>query len=229
METAQHKLAILARASSELFEDSARDLGEFLTSEIGYAFATKEDDCGFNGNGASTYGGMTGLSAKLTGLKSAVAAASGHNTFLALDGTDVANVMAGVLATAIPGAGLVHFGDWVRANDVPARRRVGQPGIDAAPGRHDQRPLSRFSGAVQRQIAEPNNQPCRQRDAVLRQPANVEPPGRTAATTILAFSADRSLDTDQILIRGVQRCDLLNHTVEVSSTLGPIAMLTGTS
>jgi HK97 family phage major capsid protein len=39
IESAQKKLAILARASSELFEDSAPDLGEFLTSEIGYAFA----------------------------------------------------------------------------------------------------------------------------------------------------------------------------------------------
>ena len=69
METAQHKLAILARASSELFEDSAPDLGEFLTSEIGYAFATKEDDCGFNGDGTSTYGGMTGLQRKTDGVE----------------------------------------------------------------------------------------------------------------------------------------------------------------
>src|SRR5262249_40919479 len=36
------KLAVLARASSELFEDSAADLGEFLASEVGYAFASTE-------------------------------------------------------------------------------------------------------------------------------------------------------------------------------------------
>ena len=37
-------------------------------------------------------------------MKSSVAAASGHNIFLTLDTTDVANLMAGVLAAAIPGA-----------------------------------------------------------------------------------------------------------------------------
>jgi HK97 family phage major capsid protein len=44
------------------------------------------------------------LGAKLTGTKSSVAAASGHSTFLTIDSTDLANVMACVLATAIPRA-----------------------------------------------------------------------------------------------------------------------------
>src|SRR5258705_1632492 len=104
VETAQKKFAILGRASTELFDDAAPDLGEFLTSEIGYAFAFKEDDCGFNGDGTSTYVGMSGLATKLVGLKSSVAAAAGHNTFLTIDNTDITNLMAGVLAAAIPGA-----------------------------------------------------------------------------------------------------------------------------
>src|SRR5713101_1506397 len=85
IESAQKKLAILGRASSELFEDSAPDLGEFLTSEIGYAFAAKEDDCGFNGDGTSTFSGINGLATKLVGLRSSVAAASTHKTFASLD------------------------------------------------------------------------------------------------------------------------------------------------
>jgi HK97 family phage major capsid protein len=94
-------MAILARSSTELFEDSAPDLGEFLTAEVAYSFATLEDDCGFNGDGTSGFGGIAGLSTKLTDCKSAVTAAVGHNTFGTLDQTDLGSLIAAVLATAI--------------------------------------------------------------------------------------------------------------------------------
>jgi hypothetical protein len=45
--------------------------------------------------------------------------------------------------------------------------------------------------------------------------------------TILAVSHDRAMDTDQVLIRGVQRCDLVNHTVGDATTHGPVSMLVG--
>ena len=177
VESVQRKLAVLARASSELFEDSAPDLGEFLTSEIGYAFATQEDDCGFNGDGTSTYSGMRGLATVLVGLKSAVAAASGHNTFLTLDSTDIANVMAGVLATAIPGAA------WYTSAIGYAQTMCRLAGVSGGlvstqlPDGTISAHYLGFPVRVQRQIAKPNNQPRRQRDVVLRQSANVEPPG----------------------------------------------------
>jgi HK97 family phage major capsid protein len=104
VEASMKKIAILARASSELFDDSASDLGEFLTREIGYAFASTEDDCGFNADGSSTYRGMSGLGLRLAGTKSAIAAASSHNTFLTLDAIDIANLISGVLGAAIPGS-----------------------------------------------------------------------------------------------------------------------------
>ena len=45
--------------------------------------------------------------------------------------------------------------------------------------------------------------------------------------TIMAISYDRAMDADQVLIRGVQRCDIVNHDVGDASTRGPVAMLTG--
>src|ERR1700730_6154330 len=80
VEAIMKKIAILARAAAELFEDSASDLGEFITREVGYAFASAEDDAGFNGDGGSTFRGISGLAARLSGMKSAVTAATGHNT-----------------------------------------------------------------------------------------------------------------------------------------------------
>jgi HK97 family phage major capsid protein len=52
------KLGSLTRVSSELDEDAAIDIGEWLASALGFAFAKKEDECGFNGDGTSTYGGI---------------------------------------------------------------------------------------------------------------------------------------------------------------------------
>src|SRR5882724_6899212 len=47
--------------------------------------------------------------------------------------------------------------------------------------------------------------------------------------TIIAISRDRALDSDQVLVRGVQRCDIVNHTVGDASNRGPVAMLVGTA
>ena len=55
------KLMVLTKISSELNEDNIVALGDDLAGEISYAFALKEDSCGFEGDGTSTYGGIVGL------------------------------------------------------------------------------------------------------------------------------------------------------------------------
>ena len=227
--TTQKKLGILARASSELFEDSAPDLGEFLASEIGYAFAAVEDDCGFNGDGTSTYYGISGLGTKLVGTKSAIAAGSGHNTFLTLDATDVANLMAGVLATAIPGAAwytsatgyaqticrLAATGGGlaatIRADGTISANYLGFPVL--------------FSGKLPDVSTSLATKPMLFFGNLAMSSVLVE----RQAQTIISISRDRALDTDQILVRGTQREDIIVHTVGDATTRGPIAMLTGTS
>jgi hypothetical protein len=49
--------------------------------------------------------------------------------------------------------------------------------------------------------------------------------------TIVAMSEQRALDQDQILIRGVQRLDVINHmgTGGDGTSVGPVAMLVGTA
>ena len=60
------KLMALTTVSSELLEDAVVNIGDDIAGEIAFAFSQKEDDCGFNGDGTSTYGGIVGLSAALT-------------------------------------------------------------------------------------------------------------------------------------------------------------------
>lgn len=60
------KLAAITTVSNELLEDAVINIADDIAGEIAYAFAQKEDDCGFNGDGTSTYGGIVGLANALT-------------------------------------------------------------------------------------------------------------------------------------------------------------------
>ena len=101
------KLTALIQISSEVEEDAYDGVVDFVANEIAFAFAQKEDDCGFNGDGTSTYAGMRGVATTaLDGNhnQSKITAASGHNTFAGLDTTDLGNLISGVMASAIPNA-----------------------------------------------------------------------------------------------------------------------------
>lgn len=54
-------LMILSRMSNQLSMDAVISIGDTLAGEIAYAFALKEDQCAFNGDATSTYGGMRGV------------------------------------------------------------------------------------------------------------------------------------------------------------------------
>lgn len=55
------KMAVLTTISSELNEDAFINIADDVAGEIAYAFAKREDECLFLGDGTSTYGGMVGL------------------------------------------------------------------------------------------------------------------------------------------------------------------------
>ena len=74
------KLMVLSRWSSELPEDAVVQLGDLITQELAYAFANKEDECGFNGDGTSTYGGIVGADNALAA-GSVLTTASNVDTF----------------------------------------------------------------------------------------------------------------------------------------------------
>jgi len=73
------KLIALTKISSELDEDAAVDIGADLAREIAYTFAKKEDNCGFNGDGTSTYGGIVGVTQALLNLSGTIANIAGLN------------------------------------------------------------------------------------------------------------------------------------------------------
>lgn len=67
------KWGVLADNSSELSEDAFVSWADEMTGEIARAFARKETECGFYGDGTSQYHGITGLIPALRALNSDVA------------------------------------------------------------------------------------------------------------------------------------------------------------
>ena len=84
---------VLTRISKDLRDDAVIDIANLLVMEFGLALATGEDQAGFNGDGSSTYGGMTGLKNALAA-GSKKTAASGHTAFSTLTLADFHGVKA---------------------------------------------------------------------------------------------------------------------------------------
>jgi HK97 family phage major capsid protein len=71
------KWGVLAKYEEELSDDSVVAMADDLAGEIAYAFTSVEDECGFLGDGTSTYHGITGVIPKLTGLHATIAYIAG--------------------------------------------------------------------------------------------------------------------------------------------------------
>ena len=81
--------------------DSAINLADHVADKQARAFAIKEDECLFNGDGSSTYGGIVGIRAKLL-THGYVTAGTDRDTFLEITSADLDGVVAA--APQIPGA-----------------------------------------------------------------------------------------------------------------------------
>lgn len=100
------KAATLTYLSTEVAEDAVIDLADTLAEEAAYAFAEKEDRCGFLGDGTATYAGIVGTNVKIidgTHEAGSVEIAAAHDLFTEIDIADAMATMG-----ALP--------DYARAN-----------------------------------------------------------------------------------------------------------------
>lgn len=221
----------LTLISTEVAEDAVIDLADWIAQEFAYAFALYEDQCGFIGDGTSTYLGIRGLTNLLTeasSLAGAVAAATNtHDLFSEVDAADLAVVMGKLPQYAKPNA------KWY-CSSVANELVFGR--LKASAGGNTVQTLNGEQG-----------------DNYMGYPivvSQVLPSATTAidALPMLFFgdlrkssalgdrrqvrvfpSEHRYMDTDQIGIRGTERFDIVNHDVGDTSTPGPIVALIGST
>lgn len=219
------KLGALALVPSELAEDSVIDLAEWLAEEFAYEFALKEDQCGFNGDGTQTYGGMTGVRTAILTLAGAVDAATNHDTFAEIDAGDLTRVMAALPEYARPNAKWycsavcddLVFGRLKAAaggNDIQAieggyqRRYLGYPIV-----------VSQVLPTVQTDLSDV----AMLLFGDLSKAATLG--NRRGISTVM--SSERYLEYDQIAVRAIERFDINVHDVGDATTAGPIVALIG--
>lgn len=99
------KLGALTRMSNEIAEDAVVSIADWLVGEIAYAFASKEDDAGFNGDGSSNFGGIRGVCSIFTdGAHAAGQYTTSNATLTSLTIADFTGVMGKLPQYALPGA-----------------------------------------------------------------------------------------------------------------------------
>jgi HK97 family phage major capsid protein len=237
------KLAILTRISTELSEDAIINIADYMTRDMAWAFALKEDQCIFTGDGTSTYGGITGLTQAIK--QSAHSAGyidvgtATHNTFQELDSTDLTTLMA-------------NLPQYARSGGKGCAWFVSQYGADLCFGRL----MASAGGNTNQTLAMAGITQLGERGVVgsyLGYPivaSQVMPStGTLTSLPMLAFGnlslaatiADRRaitfatdpsryFDTDQIAVRATSRVDIVLHDLGDTSTAGPIVVLkAGTS
>ena len=218
------KLAALCKYSNELAEDAIISIGDDLTREIAYAFAVKEDACGFLGDGTSTYGHMTGIVNALAA-GSVYTAITGNTAFSTLDLADF-EAMVGKLPM-YPGirpkwfisqagwaASMMRLADAAGGNTMamlaegPTRMFLGYPVV--------------ISQSMNSTLTAQTSTPGLVHFGDLQMGAIL---GSRRGMTI-AISSDRYFEYDQIGIRGVSRFDINIHSRGTSSVPGCILSLT---
>lgn len=215
VELVTKKLYAYARYSTELSEDAVISIGDDLASEIAYAFAEKEDQCGFNGDGTSTYGGIVGVREKLKGLSGTIANIAGlqvgsGNSYSELTLADFEGVVARLpqYADSDMAAWFVHRQFYW---NVMVKVMLASGGVTAAEIEDARR--QRFLGyrvefSQVMPKAEANSQVC----AVFGDLAKAAVMGSRRDTTI-AMSEHSRFANDQIEIRGTERFDINVHSV----------------
>jgi HK97 family phage major capsid protein len=218
------KLGALTKLSTEIAEDAVINIADYIVDEIAYAFASKEDDCGFNGDGTSTYGGMTGA---IVGMGQAAHSAglytaTGHSTYATLDNTDITSLMGKLPQYALPGA---KFFCSQTAFATVFERLIGAAGgnsINTLDGSVQYRYLG-FPIVISQKLPTTGTVTATV-TMLFGDLAKAAAMGERRGVTIRRLN-ERYADNDQIGIIGTERFDINVHDLGDSTTPGPLVAL----
>jgi HK97 family phage major capsid protein len=210
------KAMVLALYESELNEDSIIDIGDTFAGEIAYAFAKLEDQCGFIGDGTSTYGDIVGVTEKLKGLDITIANIAGlqvasGNAWSEIALTDF-NFLVGRLPEYADTPNTAWFCHKAFYHGVMEKLMLAAGGVTAqevAAGRRN--PV--FMGyPVRITQAMPKTEANSQVACLFGDLALSAMFGDRRGTTI-ALSEHAEFESDELLIRGTERFDINVHDV----------------
>lgn len=220
------KLGILVKYSSELAEDAVITLASDFAQEIAYSFALKEDQCGFIGDGTSTYGGITGAAVKVNNgnhAGSIYTSATGNTAFDTLDLADFHG-----LTSKLPQYAKMRakwYCSSVAYSQAMERLMYAGGGNTVSTIGGGTGPSFLGYPVVISQVL--NSTSGAQTNTIILLFGDL-----SAAATMgdrrsieIATSTDRYFEADQIAIRGTERFDIVVHDLGDASTAGPLVAL----
>lgn len=218
------KLAALVRLSTEIAEDAIINVADWIVQEIAYAFSSKEDDCGFSGDGTSTYGGIRGLSVLFAdGTHTAgLYTATGHASFAAIDATDLTSLMGLLPYYALPNAKF-YCSQFAFASTI--ERLVATAGgnsIATLDGSISYRYLG-FPVVVSQKMQGASS-PSGKIGFYFGDLRKAAALGERRQVSIKR-SDERYFDTDQIGLMGTERVDINVHDIGDTTNAGPLVAL----
>lgn len=231
-------LMVLSRYTNQVGMDAVISVGDDLAGEIAYAFAYKEDLCGFIGDGSNTYGGIRGVSPALY-------AAAGSPTTTSAGGIIVGagNLFSELtLANFHSVVGLLpQYADtqnavWAchRSFYFGTMQRLelasgGVPAMEIREGNRRPRPLFLGYPVEMTQVmpsTDSNTQICALLgDFSLATAFGDRQQDEIAFSEHATIGSENVFERNQIAIRGTERFDINVHDVGSSSAAGPIVGL----
>jgi len=221
------KIGLIVRVSSELLESNIINVVDDLIMKIARSFAKKEDECGFIGDGTSTYGGMAGVFWKLVqGTNAgAVDAAATHDTLAEIDAVDLANLVAALPEFALENAKWYCSG---RAYGLVFMRLMMAAGGNAASDLSGQMPRSYAGYPVVTSPVLPIstgslNNLCMIAFGDLAKASKFGLKRQINIQTLL----EKYADSDEVGIKATERFDIVVHDAGSATVAGPIVGLIG--
>jgi len=220
------KLACGTRLSSEVFEDALVSLADAVATEFATSLAYKTDLCGWVGDGTSAYGGIQGIVSKIddgTHGAAVVSADSTHTSFETLTITDFTKVMGKLPLYARQGA------EWYIS---PAGYAAAMARLRYAAGGNT---VADLSGGVNETFLGYKVNLVHVMNSTLGADASKVKVlfGNLGLSSIYARRRDFSVrlydqvyaTTDQLLLQGTMRFDIVHHSLGDASVAGPVVAL----
>ena len=229
VELTAKKLAALTRMSSELSEDAIINIADDLANEMAWAFAKKEDECGLDGDGTSTYGGMLGIRTRFVDGTHTAGQTAGVSPFTTWAGgtlaAELTPLMALCPAYALPRAKwYISSPGKMGLLDAVALAAGGNTAQNIAAGTQ---PM--FGGypivVAPAMPAAPTNATV----AVLFGDLSMAATLGDRRGIVVSVSTERYFENDQIGIKATERFCIVNHDIGDNSDAGPVVALVGTT
>jgi len=221
------KAMVLTTVSNELNEDAFVNLADDVAGEIAYALAKKEDECGFNGDGSASSGGIDGV---VTQLEAGTTDVMYHDAAIASFGAltlDNIGAMMGLLPAYAdtPNAKFyMHKAMWHGAFEAALTSAGGTSAREIKDGYKGTPTL--FGYPVEFTQVMRSAVSADKIGAIFGDLSLAASFGDRRQTEVqISDSALNAFEQDELAIRGTERFDINVHDVGDSSEAGPVVGL----